>query len=99
MSPSIKSLMSKLKLDKPKAQAIKAIMDGPPIVNGDGRLRRIDKILGTHGVELISAGSGSKSPEINYCNTGDPYTPTIMRVNGQWRIGCWDDIVEKGDYE
>lgn len=59
----------------------------------------IDEILGTHGVEYISQGRNAKSPAITYCNTGDTYGTTILYVNGRYRVGCWGDIVERGNYE
>ena len=32
---------------------------------------------------------------IEYFNTGDTYTPTVMRINKKsWFIGCWGDTVE-----
>lgn len=63
------------------------------------QLERIDAILGTFGVEYIPAGRGAKSPAIHYCNAGDTYATTILEVNGRFRIGCWGDIVERGNYE
>jgi hypothetical protein len=70
----------------------------------DGRCRysklvQIDAALGTFGVEYIHAGGGAKSPAIYYCNTGDTYGTTILKVNGRYRVGCWGDIVERGNYE
>jgi hypothetical protein len=81
-----------------QARDIRQIMEGPARVNGEGRLSRIDRILKTHGVEYIAAGRNSKSPAISYCNAGDTYATTILKVNGRFRIGCWGDIVERGNY-
>lgn len=55
--------------------------------------------LGTSGVEYIPAGSNRRSPEITYLNTGDSYDLTLMHVNGRFRLGCWGDLVERGNYE
>lgn len=63
------------------------------------RMERIDEILGTFGVEYIPAGRNAKSPAFHYCNAGDTYATTILEVNGRFRIGCWGDIVERGNYE
>lgn len=63
------------------------------------RLGAVNELLGFYGVEHISHGRNSKSPAIDYCNIGDPYNTTILLVNGQFRIGCWGDIVERGNYE
>ncbi len=58
-----------------------------------------DEILGTHGIEHTPRGSNAKSPAIDYCNAGDPYVTTLLYVNGNFRVGCWGDIVERGNYE
>lgn len=55
--------------------------------------------LGTFGVEHIAAGSNAKSPAIDYLNTGDSYDLTLLYVRGRFRVGCWGDIVERGNYE
>lgn len=88
------------RLRRGDATAIRRIMQGRPgRVDGLTRLQRIDKILGTSGVEYIPAGHNSKSPAFYYCNAGDTYATTIMKVNGRFRIGCWGDIVERGNYD
>ena len=74
------------------------------LVNGEWlrpatRLEAIDKILETFGVEYQRPGRGQRSPAFYYCNTGDSYASTILKVNGRYRVGCWGDIVERGNYE
>ena len=54
--------------------------------------------LGTFGVEYTAKGKGRKSPAITYLNSGDTYESTILFINGQFRIGCWGDYVERGNY-
>ena len=54
--------------------------------------------LGTFGVEYIQKGSNRLSPAITYLNTGDTYELTILYVNGQFRVGCWGNYVERGNY-
>lgn len=64
------------------------------------KLHIADEILGTYGVEHIDKGRNAKSPAIDYCNTGDPYRTTLMYIHGRgFRVGCWGDIVERGNYE
>jgi hypothetical protein len=63
------------------------------------RLEALNAVLETYGVEHIPAGIGAKSPAIDYCNTGDTYAVTSLRVNGRYRIGSWGDIVERGNYD
>lgn len=55
------------------------------------KLHAIDEILNTHGVEYFSTNKSS----VYYCNAGDTYATTIMRVNGRYRVGCWGDIAER----
>lgn len=54
--------------------------------------------LGTFGVEHISEGSNQRSPAVDYLNTGDSYELTVLYVSGQFRVGSWGDIVERGNY-
>ncbi len=95
--PSIKTLTEAFGPDK--AKQIRAIMEGERRVNNATRLERIDEVLGTHGVEYIREGHNAKSPAIYYCNTGDTYGTTVLKVNGNYRVGCWGDIVERGRYD
>jgi hypothetical protein len=62
-------------------------------------METIDGLVGGHGVEYIPAGSGNRSPSIRYVNLGDTYETTILYVRGRFRVGCWGDIVERGNYE
>ena len=52
----------------------------------------------TFGVEHIPHGSNQRSPAIDYLNAGDTYDLTLLYVRGQFRAGCWGDIVERGNY-
>lgn len=63
------------------------------------KLSMASEITGDCGVEYIPAGKGSKSPSIEYVNTGDPYRATIMWTRGRYRVGCWGDVVERGNYQ
>lgn len=57
-----------------------------------------DELCETCGVEYIPRGSNSKSPSIEYLNAGDTYTTTLLWTRGSYRVGCWGDIVERGNY-
>lgn len=101
--PSVKTMCDRLKIGSDAAKTIYALMERFHITSPIGTrptvtLEKIDAILGTHGVEFIEAGSGSRSPSITYCNTGDTYDQTVLWVNGRFQIGCWGDIVERGNY-
>lgn len=63
------------------------------------KLTAVDAILRTHGVEGIPAGHGRRSPAIDYCNAGDSYAVTVLWSGGRYRVACWGDIVERGNYE
>lgn len=56
-------------------------------------------IMEQFGYEKIPAGRNQKSPAIEYVNTGDPYTNTLLFVNGNFSVGNWGSIVERGNYE
>lgn len=52
------------------------------------------------GTESIPKGHNAKSPAIDYVNCGDPYITTLMFVVGRgYVVGCWGDIVERGNYD
>jgi hypothetical protein len=56
-------------------------------------------ITGCHGVEYQRAGKGSRSPAFEYVNAGDAYASTLLYIYGRgYRVACWGDIVERGDY-
>ncbi len=62
-------------------------------------LEEIDSILNHHGIEYIPAGHNRRSPAITYSNAGDTYGATVLIVRGEFRLGCWGDIVERGHYD
>ena len=63
------------------------------------KMKMANEVLGAHGVGYIARGHNAKSPAIEYCNAGDTYTSTLLFVNGRYRVGCWGDIVERGNYD
>ena len=96
--PRPSTIAETLDLDSRKADRIRAILvdecEGPT-----PKLETINEVLGMYGVEYISEGRNQKSPSIMYCNTGDPYNPTVMLIRGRFVLGCWGDIVERGNYD
>ena len=101
--PSIKALMQIKDVTRADAKQIRAVMACPTLGVGPTRMQQIDSILRTCGVERIERGHGRKSPAIVYCNAGDTYAVTVLRVRTpdgrRFRVGCWGDIVERGNYE
>jgi len=98
--PSVETLMQIKDVTREDALKIRAIMKGPTYAGGETRLERIDKVLNTCGVEFVGRGKNAHtSPHFYYCNAGDTYATTVLKVNGQFRVGCWGDIVERGNYE
>ncbi len=83
------------KADMPSERYCPYFHDG---VHRYSRMARIDAVLETHGVEYVPAGKGTRSPAFSYCNTGDTYGTTILCVNDRFRVGCWGDLVERGNY-
>ena len=65
----------------------------------DVKMQMLDIAARTFGVEYIRPGAGAKSPAIEYLNTGDTYTTTLLFIRGKYRVGNWGDIVERGNYE
>jgi hypothetical protein len=62
-------------------------------------LERINSVINGHGVESIARGHNDKSPRIEYVNMGDSYATTILWTRGRFSVGCWGDIVERGNYD
>ncbi len=113
MYPSVKTLCQIKDVTPALAREIRRIMAGPGREHVEdhcscrerydsrclSRMERIDRVLGTSGVEAIPAGHNAQSPTIVYCNAGDTYATTILKVSGKFRVGCWGDLVERGRYE
>ena len=57
----------------------------------DVRLHCLDALLETFGIEAFKTLNGTL---VEYLNTGDTYAPTIVRMNGHYRIASWGDIAE-----
>lgn len=61
-----------------------------------------NELMETHGLEAIPVPENAYSAcikprhEIEYFNAGDPYVPTLMRIDGgNWFIGCWGDSLAR----
>lgn len=111
MVPSVKTIQQIRKggqpLDDGAAAAVRAAMElaestrfdfAHPHRSARRAMEYIDRLIGGYGVEYIPTGSGNRSPSIRYVNLGDTYETTILYVRGQFRVGCWGDIVERGNY-
>jgi hypothetical protein len=57
----------------------------------DVRMHCLDALLETFGIEAFQTRNGTW---VEYLNTGDTYAPTIVRMNGHYRIASWGDIAE-----
>jgi len=62
-----------------------------PPTTSDIRLHCLDALLETFGTEAFQTRNGTW---VEYLNTGDTYAPTIIRINGHYRIASWGDIAE-----
>ena len=93
-APSVKALQRAFPtMTKARAESIRhAWKDAPTVENA---LDRIDDLLGTYGVETLTARWSR--PAVYYCNMGDPYSTTLLhRVGtGTLSIECWGDILER----
>jgi hypothetical protein len=94
--PSIKTIAGMFPtLDR---AAVKAIREALESATDSTRmvhtaLRRVDEIIGGHGIESFKDTDGDY---VTYVNMGDPYRPTAMydERTGLTRVGCWGDYVE-----
>lgn len=53
-------------------------------------LVELDKLLNNHGVETEFLSDGS---QIEYSNTGDIYTMTIVLIDGELKLACLADYL------
>lgn len=61
------------------------------------RMLLLDKLGETHGVEAIALGNGEI---VDYLNSGDTYTPTLVFWRGNYRVTDWGTLVERhGDMD
>ena len=58
----------------------------------DLRLTCLNALGESYGVEGFRLRDGSYC---DYLNMGDPYTPTLLRVHGRYRVTCWGDVAER----
>lgn len=97
--PSVATIERGLNVDRATAVEIRKVMDGRRVEKPLTRMQLIDKLYQTHGVEYQPRGRNEKSPAFYYCNAGDSYAATVVKINGRFRICCWGDIVERGNYD
>ena len=105
--PSIKTICSIEWIDKVKtgffntpqsiAREARRIMKNTD--SGSVAMEQLDKLFNTCGVEFVGRGKNNKSPAFLYLNTGHTYATTILFINGQFRVGNWGYIVERGRYD
>ncbi len=63
------------------------------------RLAALNEETDCHGVEYVAEGSNARSPAFEYLNTGDSYTPTIVRFHGgRYVVADVGTIIEHGNY-
>lgn len=55
-------------------------------------LHCLNEVLGMHGVEVITRDGNVVA---KYLNSGDTYTPTLMRINGRFQIASVGDYAER----
>lgn len=59
----------------------------------------LSEVIGGFGVEGLeksdSHGDGRYSDYIDYINTGDTYSVTILRDGSRYWIGTWGDVAER----
>jgi hypothetical protein len=94
--------MTKAELKQHPAGAARWAECYNPPVCYDLRLHVLDSIAETYGVEYIASKHDTfhEARGFDYLNTGDSYTPTIVRdcVTGNYKVSSWGDIVERGGY-
>jgi hypothetical protein len=61
-------------------------------------LHALNEVIGGYGVEVIeksdSHGCGRRCDYVDYINTGDTYSATVLHDDGKFWIGTFGDYVE-----
>ena len=75
----------------PAGSARIAECDNPPATS-DVRLTCLNVAIGACGVESFETAGGY----VDYLNTGDTYSPTIVRYpSGTYAVTTWGDVAER----
>ena len=85
-------IMSRTELEQTPVGAARVAECLHPPKTWDIRLTCLNALLEGHGLECFQTKNGSW---VEYINMGDTYMPTIVRVNGHYRVTSWGDIAEK----
>ena len=112
--PTPKTISARLSVSIECARAVRRLMEQHEQTRPRFATNTMESISATlpgcYGAELIPPGRGARSPSIEYANTGETYTPTILYIDGvdesgrptgrgRWAVGSWGDIVERGNYD
>lgn len=93
--PSVKTLVDRLHITAAQAKELRKLM-------ADAKVSRVldaaDKMMNTHGVEYIASSEDTYRSRdgLEYVNTGDTYTTTLIYDHGssRYKVMSWGDIVE-----
>ena len=111
--PTAKTISARLSVSIECARAVRRLMAQHELLRFRSVTPTMEAISATlpgcHGAEFIPPGR-ARSPSIEYVNTGDTYTPTILYIGGvaddgrptgrgRWSVGSWGAIVERGRYD
>jgi hypothetical protein len=68
-----------------------------PPATSDIRMHALNALCdGACGVEAFQLNAGRRAGQwVEYLNTGDTYSATLLRVNGRYTVGCWGDLAER----
>lgn len=84
-------LMTREQLIQTKEGAKRVAECYHPPSTQDIRMECLNALGGFCGVEAFDTKAG----ECMYLNSGDTYTPTLVRFRRSYRVCCWGDIAER----
>lgn len=99
--PSIKTIETRLRVDRATARKIRGAMEG--YANGmclvSSELEYINAVLGTFEVESYSPSNYMDTNWISYCNTGYTYKATVLYdgLTDRFYITSYGDFVEANE--
>ncbi len=65
----------------------------------DIKLSMANEVMRGYGVEHVQGKGTYRTASFDYVNMGDPYVATLVYHHGRYKVCCWGDIVEKGNYD
>ena len=98
-APSVKTLYKRGFSEEQSRLIRAALLKGIEKRKPRTALTECDRIMKSHGVEIITYTYRDDEYHLYYCNCGDTYDTTLMwdERTENFSVGAWGDFVEYGE--